>query len=96
MKEEKLRKLEIMYHKEEGLQGQTNLQNHSLKWVDLQRVQLREELHHRNLKVVFLLTQSQQVKVDQLQRLWFKNLLLHADNPLIIREFQLILHNLSA
>jgi ribosomal protein L25 (general stress protein Ctc) len=85
-----------MYHKEEGLQGQTNLQNHSLKWVDLQRVQLREELHHRNLKVVFLLTQSQQVKVDQLQRLWFKNLLLHADSPLIIREFQLILHNLSA
>ena len=96
MKEEKLRKLEIIYHKEGDLQGQTNLPSHSLKWVDLQKDQLREEPHHRNLKVVFLQTQSQQVKVDLLQRLWFKNLLSHAVNPLIIREFQLILLNLSA
>ena len=85
-----------MYHKEGDLQGLTNLPSHSLKWEDLQKVQQREELHHKNLKVVFLPTQSQQVKVDLLQRLWFKNLLSHAANPLTIREFQLILLNLSA
>ena len=100
MKEENLREdLEIMYHKEGDLQDQTNLLSHSLKWEDLQKVQLREEpLHrnHRNLKVVLLLVQSQQVKVDLLQKLWFKNQLSTAANLLIIRESRLILLNLSA
>lgn len=77
---------------EEDLQDLRNLPSLYPKWVDLQKVQQKEELHPKSPIMQLL---SHQVIMD-LKKQWSRNQLLFVANLQIIKEFQLILPSSSA
>ena len=82
MREVRVRRLLIMYHKGVDLLGQTNLPNLYLKWVDLLKVRIRVELLLRSLKV----EQSNQSKINHHPSLLSRNQRSLVVSPQTIRE----------